>query len=108
MSEQGIDIDRVAAAIVPWLRKHGTDLESTLDIGEDPYKPVYRAMSLLFYPPFKDWDQTEIAKGLNKRIPTIGEARSIFRRAHPFFEHYVDTEPDGFINMYEFHRGAFE
>jgi hypothetical protein len=103
-----IDIDRVAAAIVPWLREHGTGLENNLVIGEDPYKPVYRAMSLLFYPAFTNWDQTEIAKGLNKRIPTIGEARAIFRRAHPFFEHCVDTEPDAFIQMYDFHREAFE
>ena len=103
-----IDINKVATEIILWLQAHGTELEKDFTIGEDPYKAVYRAMSLLFNPAFQNWKESEISKALGGEAPSLEQAAEIFKEANTFFAHVVKNNWDLFVSMYNFHREAYE
>jgi hypothetical protein len=99
-----IDIKKAAERLVCYLQLCGSSNESNISMDrDDHYKPMYRTIALFIAPTHPYIDEV-----LGGEKPTKEQAAEIMRMAHPYFAYVLDTEPDLFDSMWEWHRGAWE
>jgi len=88
---------RLGAETLALLMKEGTGVEKDLSPNVDPYKPLYRAISVMVRL-FK----TDESLG---RAPTQEEGEAILRASHPWFDRTLDGPKSyqTFETLWDFH-----
>jgi hypothetical protein len=95
-------ISQVAAVVMPELSGH-SECSYLLDGDPHPYKPFYRATSILLTGG-KDSTPSKLL-GLSRPV-TLDEAKAILSEAHPYFAAAIARDPEQYAGVYEFHYEA--
>jgi len=91
---------KTAKALLPEFMRY-SEASYLGDPGESPYKPFYRALSLIMAPGERE------KFGLTE-IPTMEEAQQILSLTHPYFQEALEHEHGTFAHLYEFIKDTWD